>query len=164
MLKARAVVGHLPDLNYLGVVGFRLPCGYSKRKWPVFGRFLKPVTSVLFLLSLVGSSLRRSALSADAYIVSLEFANPYLVSPELHCSWCVIVIYAVGIAVYFIISVVIAVFDRRCCRFLILAVFLLSSFTLLSSLTLLPLSSMFCCLYCLCLCYLRSALIRRVIH
>ena len=35
----------------------------------------------------------------------------------LHCSWCVIVIYAVGIAVYFIISVVIAVFDRRCCRF-----------------------------------------------
>jgi hypothetical protein len=27
MLKARAVVGHLPDLNYLGVVGFRLPCG-----------------------------------------------------------------------------------------------------------------------------------------
>ena len=65
--------------------------------------FLKPVTSVLFLVfSLIGSSLRLSALSADAYIVSVEFANPYLVSPGycLCCSWCVIVISAVGIVVY----------------------------------------------------------------
>ena len=45
--------------------------------------------------SLIGSSLRRSALSADAYVVSLEFANPF-------SSLLVFVFAAVGVSLSFL--------------------------------------------------------------